>query len=75
MSRVIPYGSHFGHGNGTLRTNLDTGLATETLINLNRFGLPIFKFENLCGTGIHAFFTTGTFVLINYNFKHDTPPG
>ena len=74
QTAVIPYCLAFGYSNCAFRTNLDTGFTTETLIHLNGLGFAVFKLEHLCRARIDTFLTTGTFIFIYNNFKHDTPP-
>jgi len=64
--------SDFGYSNGTLGANLDTGLTTQTFIRLYRFGLPVNHFVNLSRASVYAFFVACAFILINYDFPHDT---
>jgi hypothetical protein len=67
---LIGMKSDFGNRDGSLGANLDTGLAAQTLIRLNRLGLAIHQFIYLCGARVYALLITNTFILVNYDLPH-----
>jgi hypothetical protein len=64
--------SDFGNGDGTFGANLDTGLATQALVGINRLGLAVPHLENLSGASVYTLFITRTFVFVDNDFPHGT---
>jgi hypothetical protein len=62
--------SDFGNRDGALGTNLDAGLATQTLIGLNRLGLAVNQFIYLRGARVNALLIANTLILVNYDLPH-----
>ena len=65
---------HFGYSNSTFRTNFYTSLTAETLVSFYWISFSVYHLENLCWTCCDTFFITTTFIFVNDNFKHYTPP-
>jgi hypothetical protein len=66
-------GSNLVHGNGTFRANLNAGLATETLVLVNRIGLAVYQLQHPGWTGVNAFLITRALVLVDFHLpSHDT---
>jgi len=65
---------HFGNGDSVILAYFHAGFTAETLFGLHGLGLTVFHLENLGRTSGYTFFTTGTFVLVYFYFKHGLPP-
>jgi hypothetical protein len=60
--------SSFGHDNGARRAGLNTALAAQALIEINRYGLIILHLDHAHGTNIDALLVTGALVNIDIDF-------
>jgi hypothetical protein len=54
----------FGNGDRLRRTNLDAALTAQTLIHIDRLGLPVLDFKHAGRAGIHALAFAVTLALV-----------
>jgi len=66
--------SDFVYSDGTLWTDFNTSLATETFIHLYRLCFTIHHLENLSWACCYTFFVAAALIFVNYYFKHEVPP-
>jgi hypothetical protein len=57
--------SRFGNGYCLRRTNLDAALTAQTLIHIDRLGLPVLDFKHAGRARIHAFALAVTLALVD----------
>jgi hypothetical protein len=64
--------SSFGHDNGTRGAGLNTTLATQTIIEINRNGLFVLHFKYAHGANIDTLLVAGALIGIDFDFPtHD----
>lgn len=64
----------FSYRDGIRIANLDTGLATQTFVFVDRICFSINEFKNAGRAGADTLFATYTFLLIHNYFKHCLSP-